>query len=599
MVKVKVTFGDTTTDIELHRDRSLEVFMNSVFAHIQTPFSNSEYVLENVATKSWLTDQELRNPDYVIQSGAVFDLRHRPSKSVETIEKLRSPDTRKLTLYELQKTQLLDHHFCEDFLRSGGLEVLLQCIEELQGSVLSHALKSLYLLLRIGGVSRSLDESFLTNNVLVHFNSSNIGVCRSAFQVAALLSKQENLGFAGIDACISKMEGGRSKAPYSNVIEALYPKDVSLQVAALSFVNSMLAACPEGCELTLFEERLEALGIREVLGGILKQLQDDQLKWQVYIYQCLSFRYILSMQQTAYDKNVPDHENLLLKYWSLCNPNVQLKDRVSGQWKKLGFQGTDPASDFRGMGILGLYNLVYFAEKYPERLHKLFSRNKERMERDYPISVAGVNMTFVLYELLDLSQASQVLFNIKSSDSDERQKVEFVPVNCQPQKPKSIKVSYDELSSAKSEPSLSRRAKSAMGGSSSYTPRHHIRISLHSSDAHTVHSRQSSPISEPVKGDHFPPVKWGGISDLPLNTLSKKALSEHRIFRMMLSERHSFEELYCIAMETLDQIWDDLNASYMDFNNVRATVSRKLQDALNLNPISIEQFREFLSDSSF
>ena len=51
--------------------------------------------------------------------------------------------------------------------------------------------------------------------------------------------------------------------------------------------------------------------------------------------------------------------------WKTVFPAKQLASRVSEQWKDMGFQGTDPATDFRGMGLLGLEQLIYFAERYP------------------------------------------------------------------------------------------------------------------------------------------------------------------------------------------------------------------------------------------
>lgn len=40
-------------------------------------------------------------------------------------------------------------------------------------------------------------------------------------------------------------------------------------------------------------------------------------------------------------------------------PSEKLTSRVSEQWKDLGFQGNDPATDFRGMGLFGLSCLQY------------------------------------------------------------------------------------------------------------------------------------------------------------------------------------------------------------------------------------------------
>ena len=40
-------------------------------------------------------------------------------------------------------------------------------------------------------------------------------------------------------------------------------------------------------------------------------------------------------------------------------PGSQLEARYTKQWQEIGFQGKDPATDFRGMGVLGLYCLQY------------------------------------------------------------------------------------------------------------------------------------------------------------------------------------------------------------------------------------------------
>lgn len=37
----------------------------------------------------------------------------------------------------------------------------------------------------------------------------------------------------------------------------------------------------------------------------------------------------------------------------------KLEARISKQWQDLGFQGNNPATDFRGMGMLGLQCLLY------------------------------------------------------------------------------------------------------------------------------------------------------------------------------------------------------------------------------------------------
>jgi hypothetical protein len=45
-------------------------------------------------------------------------------------------------------------------------------------------------------------------------------------------------------------------------------------------------------------------------------------------------------------------------------PGHELKSRYSEQWKEIGFQGKNPATDFRGMGILGLQNLWFVMSSF-------------------------------------------------------------------------------------------------------------------------------------------------------------------------------------------------------------------------------------------
>lgn len=40
-------------------------------------------------------------------------------------------------------------------------------------------------------------------------------------------------------------------------------------------------------------------------------------------------------------------------------PGQDLTDRISKQWQDIGFQGNNPATDFRGMGLLGLKCVLY------------------------------------------------------------------------------------------------------------------------------------------------------------------------------------------------------------------------------------------------
>jgi ELMO domain-containing protein len=56
--------------------------------------------------------------------------------------------------------------------------------------------------------------------------------------------------------------------------------------------------------------------------------------------------------------------------WEYSTNGEVLENRISNQWKTIGFQGKDPATDFLGVGVFGLFNLIYFAKYYPKKFQK-------------------------------------------------------------------------------------------------------------------------------------------------------------------------------------------------------------------------------------
>ena len=60
-----------------------------------------------------------------------------------------------------------------------------------------------------------------------------------------------------------------------------------------------------------------------------------------------------------FDTENEEHERLLLSTWQHIYPDSPLVARQTEQWALLGFQGRDPATDFRSSGELGLRALEY------------------------------------------------------------------------------------------------------------------------------------------------------------------------------------------------------------------------------------------------
>ncbi|KAB2015612.1 hypothetical protein ES319_D08G037200v1 [Gossypium barbadense] len=109
----------------------------------------------------------------------------------------------------------------------------------------------------------------------------------------------------------------------------------------------------------------------------------------------------------AYDSSIPEHQEALRALWNAVFPEEELQGLISEQWKEMGWQGKDPSTDFRGGGFISLENLLFFARHFPKSFKDLLWKQEgDRSAWEYPFAVAGVNITFMLIQMLDLEAAN-------------------------------------------------------------------------------------------------------------------------------------------------------------------------------------------------
>lgn len=113
--------------------------------------------------------------------------------------------------------------------------------------------------------------------------------------------------------------------------------------------------------------------------------------------------------RTKYDTSNPSHEEKLMRLWTLMKPTTALDQRMSKQWVDIGFQGSDPATDFRGMGIQGLEDLLYFVEKYPDHARSVLQHASHPIHW-YPYAIVGINITKFAYQVLEAKKLQLFLF---------------------------------------------------------------------------------------------------------------------------------------------------------------------------------------------
>jgi hypothetical protein len=95
------------------------------------------------------------------------------------------------------------------------------------------------------------------------------------------------------------------------------------------------------------------------------------------------------------------HESLLEDLWrALCPGQLRRGGRISEDWQLVGFQGTDPQTDFRGGGVLSLENLVFFARQGETAERIMREQCADVTRGGFPFAVAGINLTWFLLDLL-------------------------------------------------------------------------------------------------------------------------------------------------------------------------------------------------------
>jgi hypothetical protein len=136
-----------------------------------------------------------------------------------------------------------------------------------------------------------------------------------------------------------------------------------------------------------------------------------------------------SAEQFKYEDQ--NHRNLLDSFWDALKPNVSRRpykfanvaanevdpyQMFSSDWSDLGFQGIDPSTDFRAMGVLGLRQLVYFSNARPRQSKRiLLESNHPR--RFFPFAATGINITYFVLTLLRERRLDRLVYGWRNEST--------------------------------------------------------------------------------------------------------------------------------------------------------------------------------------
>ncbi|XP_020791036.2 ELMO domain-containing protein 3 [Boleophthalmus pectinirostris] len=110
---------------------------------------------------------------------------------------------------------------------------------------------------------------------------------------------------------------------------------------------------------------------------------------------------VFAIAQCPVDNSQPIHMRVLQTIYKRLVGSRLDCPRYGVHWETIGFQGTDPATDLRGTGFLGLMHSLYFVMD-PEMLPLARDIYKLSLHptQNFPFSVMSINMTRIALQVL-------------------------------------------------------------------------------------------------------------------------------------------------------------------------------------------------------
>uniref|UniRef100_H2MJ31 ELMO/CED-12 domain containing 1 n=1 Tax=Oryzias latipes TaxID=8090 RepID=H2MJ31_ORYLA len=186
----------------------------------------------------------------------------------------------------------------------------------------------------------------------------------------------------------------------------------SLRYSKNELMQSALSIHPDKVEKTVDD----IMALKKINPDTNPQLG---ISLQASLLQIVGYRNLVAevekLRREPYDCENAEHEEMLMKLWKELRPDTPLTSRISKQWCEIGFQGSDPKTDFRGMGLLGLHNLLYFAEHDKSAALQMLQdslHGKKWRKRGYSFAIVGINITDLAYSLLVSGALKTHLYNV-------------------------------------------------------------------------------------------------------------------------------------------------------------------------------------------
>lgn len=386
------------------------------------PPNAEELGLLDLTTGQWLLEQDLMEPHLLPNE---LHLRLLPPFEVEQMIQAmtyevslasQELDTARNVLFEAQKHLGDSSWFAAEFAARGGLPLLQRLVGVTSRKTQEYAMCALARLINhgFGREDFSIELADALFNELSSMSAARLLGLKSSLTTLAILAEEEETELAtAIDT-----EIGRRGILAKMVTIFIDCEEVGVHTAGVRLLNALirLRSCNPATETALGSRRsffrtLVDLDVYTAVCNLIFASGEAELRAVLTHFQTL---YFSSMIPEPYSTDNPVHEATLLRLWDASFPDTPLPGRVDPIWNHLGFQSDDPARDFRGMGVEGLYHLLYYAEQHPTSYQSIVGRLKNQLaevgspgSRWYPFAITGISISQMLYTLLGIPLSHQ------------------------------------------------------------------------------------------------------------------------------------------------------------------------------------------------
>nr|CAG4711956.1 unnamed protein product [Naegleria fowleri] len=195
-----------------------------------------------------------------------------------------------------------------------------------------------------------------------------------------LLREQQHYGKESVQ--ISEVDGREVNITYDETLK--YFKSLNLEKECES-ANEQLNTRGEG--RNLFQKLFSCFGTDS------EDIQNEKV-------------FLLALTNIQLNHEIEEHERILFTIYKKITGDKQNCPSIGPHWEAIGFQRTDPKTDLRGVGMLGLTQLLFFVYSDERTLRDIYLLSHTQ---NFPLAVVSLNMTQLVLKMMLDGKLSRII----------------------------------------------------------------------------------------------------------------------------------------------------------------------------------------------